>query len=359
LPDKQVTTNIGSAYAGSYFYHSGSGNDLDNNMTRPITLGAGPITLSFQARYQTETCWDYAYLEVSTNGGASFSSIPTSVSTNLNENGQNFGNGITGTSGSGHVCDQFFTPVWVPVTADLSAYANSTIQLRFRYWTDGAVVGQGFGVDDIAITGQATDGAETDPGWTYAGFSRTTGTTVTPYFNAYVAEFRQYRGYDRSLQSGPYNFTGATFVEHFPYQDGLLISYWDSSFSDNNVGDHPGGGLILPIDSHPGILHWSNGGVGSVARPRIQSYDATFTLAPTDAITLHNGPGGSTLTVPSQAGGSTFNDNNSYWVNGDPGDAAGNTRYQSEWNSVNNPHTGTTIRIQNIDSAGFMQVRVN
>ncbi len=159
LPDKAKTVSIGDAFAGSYFYHSGAGNDLDNNMTRAITLGAGPISLSFQGRWQIETCWDYAYVEVSTNGGATFNSIPTSASDAGNENGQNFGEGITGTSGSPKVCDAFGTPIWTPVTADLSAYANSTIQLRFRYWTDGAVAGQGFGIDDIAITGQATDGA--------------------------------------------------------------------------------------------------------------------------------------------------------------------------------------------------------
>ncbi len=144
MPDKQKTTTIGTPFAGSYFYHSGAGNDLDNNMTRPITLGAGPISLSFQGRWQIETCWDYAYVEVSTDGGATFNSIPTSASDSGNENGQNFGNGITGTSGSPKVCDAFGTPVWTPVTADLSAYANSTIQLRFRYWTDGAAVGTGY-----------------------------------------------------------------------------------------------------------------------------------------------------------------------------------------------------------------------
>ena len=31
-------------------------------------------------------------------------------------------------------------------------------------------------------------------------------------------------------------------VEHFPYQDGLLVSYWDTSFSDNNKSEHPGSG---------------------------------------------------------------------------------------------------------------------
>ncbi len=52
LPDKQVQFTVGEPFAGSYFYYSGAGNDLDNNMTRSITLpGAGPITLSMQARY--------------------------------------------------------------------------------------------------------------------------------------------------------------------------------------------------------------------------------------------------------------------------------------------------------------------
>jgi immune inhibitor A len=359
LPDKQITVEVGDPFAGSYFYHSGSGNNLNTSMTRSIALpGSGPIALSFQGRWHIEACWDYAYVEVSTDGGATFHSIPTSASSPENTNGQNDGNGITGTSGTSLVCDQFGTPTWVGVTADLSTFAGQTIQMRFRYETDGAVVGDGFGIDNIAITGLATDDAETDPGWTYNGFSRTTGTTLVPYFNAYVAEFRQYRGYDKALQLGPYNFTdpNGNWVEHFPYQDGLLISYWDSSFADNNVGDHPGGGLILPIDAHPGILHWSN---GSTARPRIQSYDATFSLAPTDAITLHDVSTGLTLASPSQPGVSTFDDSKSYWVNGDPGDAPGNNRYQSEWNSVNVPHTGTTIRIKGIDSAGFMQVQVD
>ena len=33
----------------SNFYHSGTGDDLDNTMTKSITLGAGPITASFRA----------------------------------------------------------------------------------------------------------------------------------------------------------------------------------------------------------------------------------------------------------------------------------------------------------------------
>ena len=50
--------------------------------------------------------------------------------------------------------------------------------------------------------------------------------------------------FDKYLQSGPYNFgyanTKPDFVEHFPYQDGLLVSYWDTSQSDNNTSAAPG-----------------------------------------------------------------------------------------------------------------------
>ena len=89
---------------------------------------------------------------------------------------------------------------------------------------------------DIAIAGQPVDGAETDPGWAYAGFVRTNGTVAGSYFNAYFGEYRQYRGYDDALRTGPYNFgflnnpSLQDWVEHFPYQDGLLVWYYDTSF---------------------------------------------------------------------------------------------------------------------------------
>ena len=75
--------------------------------------------------------------------------------TNTDPNGQNFGEGITRYSGG-----------WTALTADLSAYADEIVTIGFRYWTDVAVAEPGFMVDEIAITGQATDGAETDAGWT-------------------------------------------------------------------------------------------------------------------------------------------------------------------------------------------------
>lgn len=208
---------------------------------------------------------------------------------------------------------------WVDLTADLSAYAGQTVTLGFEYKTDPAVALAGFGVDEIAITGLPSDGAEVDPGWTYAGFIRTTGTITQSYANYYVAEFRQYVGYDTSLKTGPYNFgfpdTRPNWVEHFPYQDGLLVWYWDKSFVDNNIGDNCAngrcGGLFLPVDAHPQLLLRPDN--GQVWRPRIQSYDSTFGLQKTDRICLHT-----TSTVVKCYGGlkanPLFNDKQSYWV---------------------------------------------
>ncbi len=330
LPDKEVVIQLPSPYAGSLFYYSGSGNDLDNSMTRSVLLPPGAVTLSAKVNLEVELDWDYAYLMV--NG----TPVATSLSTATNPNGQNFGNGITGDSGGN----------WIDLTANLSAYAGQNVTIGFRYWTDVAVAEKGFMVDNILITGQALDGAESNVGWSFAGFKTSSGTEVGFYFNAYVAEFRQYRTYDTGLQTGPYNFgflnTAPDWVEHYPYQDGLLVSYWDSSYADNNTSEHPGGGLILPIDAHPNMLRRPN---GTVWPARVQAFDSTFSFEPTDAITLHRD--GVPVSIPSQAGVPVFDDKNQYWNPLTP--LAG----------VKNPNSGTQIRIKSISAQGsFMQVQI-
>jgi immune inhibitor A len=339
LPPKDVVTEIGAPYAGSYFYYSGMGDDLDNTMTKSFTLPVGSVNLSAMVNYEVELDWDYAYLTVD--------GIPvqTNLSTDANApdgnpNGQNFGWGITGSS-SGD---------WINLTADLSAYAGQTVTLGFRYWTDGAVAEKGFMVDEIAVTGFPTDGAEADAGWTFDGFWASTGTESAKFNHYYVAEYRTYKGYDYGLKVGPYNFGYldnpllGDYVDHFAYQDGLLINYWDTSQADNNTGLHPGQGLLLPIDAHPQAL--KRCGTSTNWRNRIQTYDSTFTLDRTDGIpNIHHN---SVLCpVPSLPGVRMFDDRNSYY---DPTNPLG---------SVITPNTGTQIRIQSISAQNsFMQIEV-
>ncbi len=337
LPKKTVVSNIGAPFDGTYYYYSGAGDNLDNFMYKSYNLAAGS-TLSAMVKYNIELDWDYAYLVYSTDNGASWTPIQTNLSTTTDPNGQNKGFGITGISSG-----------WVDLTANLPA---GNVLLGFRYWTDANTGGFGFMADDINVTGSATDGAETAAGWTYeptTGFHVTTGTESALFNQYYVAEYRQYKGYDSTLKTGPYFFgymnnpALVNYVDHFPYQDGLLINYWDTSQKNNQTRRHPGAGLLLPIDAHFKALRNIN---GAVWRNRIQSYDSTFTLDKTDA--LNNLHVNSVLSpVPSLQAVPVFDDRTLYY---DPANPQG---------SVMNPNTGTQIRITSISAQdSFMQVEV-
>lgn len=336
LPDKSVTTVIGEPFDGSNFYYSGSGDDLDNFMTKQIDVTSG-TAISAMVNCDIEEDWDYAYLVVSTDGGTTWTNIETNLSTTTDPNGQNYGFGITGSSSG-----------WVELTADLSAY-EGTIILGFRYWTDGAAGGIGLMVDDINIDGYETDGAETDETWEFDGFKVSTGIESGLFSNYYIAEYRTYKGYDSTLKVGPYNFGFLNnellenWAEHFAYQDGLLINYWDTSQNDNATADHPGHGLVLPVDAHYQALKRID---GEIWRNRIQTYDSTFTTNATDGIPdLHIS---SILSpVESLPAVNVFDDSILHYDDANP------------QGSVIHPNTGTIIEVRSMDSNGFIQIQVH
>jgi immune inhibitor A len=343
LPDRKVTTTIGAPFEGSDFWYSRSGDDLDNTML--AAKPAGGTTLTAKVRYEIEADWDYAYAGY-VDGAGTFVSLPTNRSTTTDPNGQNFGNGITGSSGG----------AWVDLSVDVSTVPDGA-EVGFRYWTDGAVSEPGLSVDAVAVDGTALSA------WTLAGFRTTTGTETNSYFNAYIAENRTYTGYDAVLKTGPYNFGDprkADWAERYPYQNGLLINYWNEQYSDNNVGAHPGGGLILPVDAHPGLLYeptdneGTNRRNGESWRPRLQSYDSTFGLEPTDRITLHDPDTGVAASYGGLPAVPTFDDRRDWYV------APGEQPDANGWTGVDVPNTGTRITVVGTSAQdSFMQVRVN
>ena len=308
LPKKNVVTDVGAPFAGAKQWWSGGGDDLNNSMSRKLTLPAGSATLSFQARYNIEDCGpdpcDYAYVEV--DDGTGFKAIAGSITTAAE------GNGIDGV-----------TDGWVPATFDLSAYAGKSVTLRVRYATDGAAQGtdpdapSGIFIDALTVTSGATtllsDGAEVSPnGWTLVGFSSVAASFTTAYDNYYIASWRTYVSYDKYLQYGPYNFgfanTAPDKVEHFAYQQGLVVSYWNTQFSDNNVSTHPGEGVMLTVDAHPGTLYNLT---GNAWRTRIQLYDAPFSRTKADSFTLH--VNGQASYIRGQNGNPVFDDTKNYY----------------------------------------------
>lgn len=344
LPDNEVPLELGAPKTGEYQFWSTQGDNLNTTMTK---TGVSGTDLTAAVKYDIETDWDYAFLEASSNG-----TTWTPVATNRSDSsGDQSGfntskTGITGSTGD----------AWVDLTATLPA---GTTAVRFRYQTDGAYVEQGFRVDDIAIDGTTIGTAETaDEGWTFDGFVRTTGAEVQKFFNAYVSENRQYDGYDESLKTA-YNFgfadTLPDFVETHPYMPGMLVWYWNDEFTDNNVGEHPGEGLLLPVDAHPQFSHWKD---GTLMRNRILSYDSTFSLEPTKKITLHKD--GVAATIKSKGAVPRFDDTKTWWFDRDEHGATGSHpgRYQPGWYSVDVPKTGTTLSVSKVARNGTMKVTV-
>ncbi|MFF1596604.1 immune inhibitor A domain-containing protein [Streptomyces mirabilis] len=341
LPDKAVTTEIVAPAQGSTQWWSGSGNDLKNTLTRSVDLtGKSSAALTLDGWYDIEADFDYLYTEVSTDGGANWTALDGTV------DGQPIPR-----DGSGKPALTGTVDAYKKLSFPLDAYAGQKIDLRFRYQSDGGVALKGFTADEIAVTADGSalfsDNAETaDAAWTAAGFSRVGASFTDDYAQYYIAENRQYVSYDKTLKTGPYNFgfskTRPSWVEHYPYQNGLLIWKWDTSQKDNNVSAHAGSGLILPVDSHSTALKWSD---GTLMRSRIQSYDSPFSLYRTDGLTLHNAD--VATKIPSKPGVPVFNDHTStYYDTTAPTAGVNITDTNTKIKIVKEARDGSTISLE-------------
>lgn len=341
LPDKAVTTEIVAPAQGSTQWWSGSGNDLKNTLTRSVDLtGKSSAALTLDGWYDIEADFDYLYTEVSTDGGANWTALDGTV------DGQPIPR-----DGSGKPALTGTVDAYKKLSFPLDAYAGQKIDLRFRYQSDGGVALKGFTADEIAVTADGSalfsDNAETaDAAWTAAGFSRVGASFTDDYPQYYIAENRQYVSYDKTLKTGPYNFgfskTRPSWVEHYPYQNGLLIWKWDTSQKDNNVSAHAGSGQILPVDSHSTALKWSD---GTLMRSRIQSYDSPFSLYRTDGLTLHNAD--VATKIPSKPGVPVFNDHTStYYDTTAPTAGVNITDTNTKIKIVKEARDGSTISLE-------------
>ncbi|HEY7984404.1 MAG TPA: hypothetical protein VID73_09560 [Ktedonobacterales bacterium] len=162
---------------------SNSANDTQTALTRDVDLTAlagKPATLTFKAWYDLEPNFDYTYVEVSTDGGQNWTTLPATTSTNANPNGANLGNGLTSPMISKGGCN--LTADWHDEKVDLSAYAGKAIKLRFQTITDDAVHCQGTTLDAIQIPEIGfNDDVSGDNGWQADGYIRTQNLVAEHY----------------------------------------------------------------------------------------------------------------------------------------------------------------------------------
>ncbi|MEH7373570.1 immune inhibitor A domain-containing protein [Neobacillus drentensis] len=304
LPTKVTPINIPT---GSYEYWGGQADESDTNMVTDVNLtGKTSATLTFDAWYDIEPQWDFAFVQVSTDNGASWKSLENGNTRSdvVAEGYPTIKDSMPGLTGS-------TDGKWQPQTFDLSEYKGQNIKLRIRYATDWGSSFAGFYTDNIKVVadGQTIidDGAEnTTSPFTFNGFTKENGKKYSDHY--YLLEWRNHQGVDQGLG---HIKRGSTLMN---YDGGLVVWYVDDSYTDNWTGVHPGNGFLGVVDAHLSKdLRWLLAADGSTpeASTRYQIADAAFGLNSTSGLNL-NYPGVQTLTAPSQTAVSLFNDSNSF-----------------------------------------------
>lgn len=141
---------------GTHSFYSIEANNACISLEMPLVLTAAQSSqLSFWTIWDMEAGWDGGIVEISTNGGGSWTRLtpappgyPDVISHNTNMCATALANGTPAFSSENDLA----LASWALRTIDLSAYAGQSVRLAWRYGTDGSQTGEGWYVDDIAVT---------------------------------------------------------------------------------------------------------------------------------------------------------------------------------------------------------------
>ena len=182
--------------------------DADNRdaaIVKSVAVPAGTPSLVFDTKYDTEPGFDSFFVQVSTDGGATYHSLANADTTCDLDPGASptlIGNcpGLNGDSGG-----------WVTETFDLTPYAGQTILLALRYVTDTNTRGTGVWVDNVSVGGNVVSDGSSLAGW--QTFTQIKPISVNGYTvqlvgyetsgkkpHAFVASVRLNSGFAGSLQ---------------------------------------------------------------------------------------------------------------------------------------------------------------
>jgi hypothetical protein len=162
LPSKPVEWTVDlepPGHEGDPALYSGSGPNFDRAIVRQVEVPTSDPTLRLETSYDTEELWDFGFVQVSTDGGRTYTSLANEATTSEHDPGaipavvDNLP-GFTGSSGG-----------WTQQTFDLSAYAGQTVHLAFRYITDSAVDLPGWWIDDVRIGSTSLSDGSSLEGW--------------------------------------------------------------------------------------------------------------------------------------------------------------------------------------------------
>lgn len=183
LPTSPVAWTVDAAppsHVANPALFSGADDLRDEAIVKSVTVGTGTAaSLTFDALWNEEPGWDYGFAQISTDSGATYTSVACTDTTTETDPGalptaKDNVPGFTDYSGG-----------WKAETCSLSAYAGQTVLLAFRAFNDPATLGStdlippGFWVDNVKVGATLVSDGSSLVGW--KSFSETRPTSVSNF----------------------------------------------------------------------------------------------------------------------------------------------------------------------------------
>jgi hypothetical protein len=159
---------ITGPHSGANVYHADDVNTISDQVlvTPPIVLPSGPnhtaINLQFWNYQEMEDsgsgCYDGGILEITTDGGSTWTYLPTGLMATDPYDGPIDGGFSNPLIGFDAWCGD--PQDWLRSVVDLDAYAGETVQLRFRLGTDNSVSHPGWDIDDVWVQSCVPDASD-------------------------------------------------------------------------------------------------------------------------------------------------------------------------------------------------------
>ncbi|GAA2031168.1 immune inhibitor A [Agromyces tropicus] len=377
LPDKVIT--LADPHSGDNMWYTGADQDwADIRLSRTVDVPAASDAKFWMWNdYVIEEDWDYGFIEVSTDGGSTWTEQKVYAEDGSEvTTGDAYGdpNGRLGDYGGKQYGLTGHTDGWEHHYVDLTPYAGSTVQLRLRQATDAAYLDRGWFADDFELVADGgtvwSDDVESgDNGWTNEvstfvdstgpGWRIDTGTSVKAQY--YLVEWRNFDGFDEGLKYG-YNTVysdGAWKVEKVAYNaPGALVWYRDTTYGNSNqiisneaaLPSYGAKGGLLIVDSHFDPLQRTGAAADAdpttlnVMPSRAQSSNAAFGVTDTHPFTECFTQADPTVEycteIPALPAVSTFTDDQG-WVPGFAVGPTGSLYYRDRDASVVVPSVGS------------------
>jgi hypothetical protein len=134
-------------------WYSGTGVDLQNALLAgSVAVSASNPTLTIVTKWGIESFWDFGFVQVSTDGGKTWTSLANAYTTSDHDPSAHPAI-IANLPGLTDYNPDW--PGWTTMTFDLSAYAGKTVMIGFRYMTDWATTYEGWWINSATVGGTA------------------------------------------------------------------------------------------------------------------------------------------------------------------------------------------------------------